>query len=452
MIQLNILVFGALLGAIALLFALAWSRLPSDGRQPVAVYVIGYGFTYCIGGVWIGLTDGDALAAYFHDRLYIPNVGMLGVEYWVILLAPLLIPICVAAALMRRRPANGPTVPSQAPARSHFIAIFAAICAFAVYRVFHGGYGAIEALLSLSSLHGDTATIIERRLELFTIGTTAAFGIIYSTLPTLCHVAIFRAKEAGGSWRVVAVTAILITLGLSLATFQMAPAVVFIVAVTISAANVRFVRMTSAKAVMYGLIFLVLLQGMNGWKFEDWTFLENLRHITLRMPAAYPYYLECFPHAVHFLGADWLGALSGTGADPGGPFVVSRYMYPDGLTGGAMAAPAHVQAYAEGGSINAIATVAVIGLVITGVAILNRRSREGAIAHAAYIQGLVTLYYLTQTSLRGVLWHSYGFFWSLVALALLQAASFRPAGSLAVAARADAVSRVALRKCGLATN
>ncbi|PYR40515.1 MAG: hypothetical protein DMF95_33340 [Acidobacteria bacterium] len=143
------------------------------------------------------------------------------------------------------------------------------------------------------------------------------------------------------------------------------------------------------------------------------------------MPAAFPYYLECFPNTVPFLGADWLGSLTGRGVDPGGPFVIARYMYPDGLSGGAMAAPAHVQGYAEGGVLYSMICVGVIGMLITAVSALSRKSRESAIWHAAYIQGLVAIYYSSQTSFRGIVWHSYGVFWAALPLGLLMAGAFQ---------------------------
>lgn len=84
-----------------------------------------------------------------------------------------------------------------------------------------------------------------------------------------------------------------------------------------------------------------------------------------------------------------------------------------------MAAPAHVQGYAEGGVLNAMIGVVVVGLLVVGVALLRRKSSSGAIWHSLYIQGLVMLYYATQASFRGVIWHSFGLLWSLAPLLLL---------------------------------
>jgi heme/copper-type cytochrome/quinol oxidase subunit 4 len=156
-----------------------------------------------------------------------------------------------------------------------------------------------------------------------------------------------------------------------------------------------------------------------------------MQHLLLRMPSAYLYYLECFPGTVPFFGSDWLGSLTGHGVDPATPFVIARYMYPDAIAGAAMAAPAHVQAYAEGGVLNALFAVGAVAVIVALAGKLYRRSREGAVMHAAYIQALVALYYLTQTSFRGAIWHSYGYVWSAGALAALAVVSWRPSPSMA---------------------
>ena len=426
MFPLNPVTFTVVAAGIALIFSLAWTRLPDEARQPVLVYVGSYLLTYCIGGVWIGLSDGEVLTAYLGDRVNIPSIASFGAEYWYLLLAPLVIPVCAAALLTPRWKRAISSISSNHPTRWQFIAVFGGLASFAIFRIFLSGYGVLDALLSIGNLQGDSTTLVERRMALFDTGTTIAFGIVYSGLPALSHVALFKAKDSRKSWRVIALLAVIATVVLSIATFVIGHAIVFIAALLVSATHLRWVRMTWAKAGTFGLAFLLLLQGANDWKFGDWTFFENARHIFFRMPAAYLYYLDCFPSTVPFLGTDWVGALTGRGVDPGAPFIVSQFMYPGSIAGGAMAAPAHVQGYAEGGVLNAMLCVAMIGVLIAGVALLRRKSRSGAIWHALYIQGLVMLYFSTQGSFRGIVWHSYGFVWSLLPLLLLGTMSLKP--------------------------
>ena len=114
MIPLNFLTFSALAAIIALTFAILWTQLPNAARQPVAVYVGSYLVTYCVGGVWIGLSNGEALTDYFRDRIYIPSVETLGAAYWYVLLAPVIIPVCVTAVLAQQRRARSPVTTSTA--------------------------------------------------------------------------------------------------------------------------------------------------------------------------------------------------------------------------------------------------------------------------------------------------------------------------------------------------
>ena len=275
---------------IALIFAGAWTWLPNDARQPVMVYVGSYLLTYCIGGVWIGLSDGQALASYFKDQsIYIPSVPMLGAEYWYLLLAPLVVPcLCGGSVTQRRkertvqaafdRPAPGSSSWYSPPSLDTRSFAFLAPATASSRRY-----------PTLANLQGDTATLVERRIELFDTGTTAAFGIVYSALPALSHLALFKATNTGKSWHVMALLAIIATFGLSTATFQIAPAAVFLVTLSVSATHLGCVRMTWVKVAACGIAFLLLLQVLNAWKFGKWTLGENLQHIVFRMPAAYPY-------------------------------------------------------------------------------------------------------------------------------------------------------------------
>jgi len=96
----------------------------------------------------------------------------------------------------------------------------------------------------------------------------------------------------------------------------------------------------------------------------------------------------------------------------------------------------------------ALASLSVVGIAIWGVSLLERRSRHGAILHAFYVQGVVTLYYLTQTSFRGVIWHSYGLLWSAVALAGMYIASLGPNLSPTTAVVRRPLPRIGFRPRG----
>src|SRR6185295_8456621 len=98
-----------------------------------------------------------------------------------------------------------------------FVLVFGALAAFAIFRIFRSGYGVLDAVMVIGNSQGDTTALVEKRLELFDTGSTVAFGILYSSLPALAHVALFKAKEAGKAWRLPALLAVLVTAGLLLA-------------------------------------------------------------------------------------------------------------------------------------------------------------------------------------------------------------------------------------------
>src|SRR4051812_24796739 len=101
MVEITVPLVVSALVAVAVVFAVAWRHLPTDGRQPLAVYVVSYVVTYVAGALWIGFTDGDALVSYFRGRLYVPQVEWIGPAFWVVLLAPLVIPVAIMPLFFR---------------------------------------------------------------------------------------------------------------------------------------------------------------------------------------------------------------------------------------------------------------------------------------------------------------------------------------------------------------
>src|SRR6266436_6668589 len=143
MLVLNPVTFSVVALGVALIVGFAWTRLPEEAHQPLLVYLGSYFLTYCIGGIWIGLSDGEVLAAYLGDRMSIPNVGSFGAEYWYLLLAPLVVPVCLAAVLTHRR--KGPIGPASFSHVSlwQFVGVFTGLASFAIFRIFLSGYGVV---------------------------------------------------------------------------------------------------------------------------------------------------------------------------------------------------------------------------------------------------------------------------------------------------------------------
>jgi hypothetical protein len=98
---------------------------------------------------------------------------------------------------------------------------------------------------------------------------------------------------------------------------------------------------------------------------------------------------------------------------------VFQYMYPQVLwVQGAAAAPAHVRAFAQGGFTAAIFVLLLTGVLIALIGRLKNVS-DRPLLFGLYIQGLICLYFLTQTSLRGAFIESYGLKYACFALGML---------------------------------
>ena len=241
-------------------------------------------------------------------------------------------PFYVASARVHRATAPAtPRWPLPEPGLVGFALVFVGLSAVVVYNVFGSGRAVFDVLSTMTALNGDTSTIIERRFALFGGATTATFGTLYSALPALCHVALFKARPSGWRWRLAAGVAIAVTLTLSFATYQIGVATVLIVALMLSACCLQILRITSLKLRLRAPCSSSRTL-LNQWKSQGRS-AKNVQHLLLRMPPRILHYLDCFPGTVPFLGSDWFGALTGHGVDPASPFVIARYMYPDAIAG-----------------------------------------------------------------------------------------------------------------------
>jgi hypothetical protein len=104
---------------------------------------------------------------------------------------------------------------------------------------------------------------------------------------------------------------------------------------------------------------------------------------------------------------------------------------------GAAPAAAHVRAYSQAGMPFALVNLAIVGIVIKAAGGLRSRI-HGPISFALYLQLLIFLYFVTQTSLREAIISCYGIFWAVIALLpliFLQPAGMHPAGTAAATVR-----------------
>jgi hypothetical protein len=405
-----------------LVLATSWRVLDEDSRRVLVIYAGCYAVTYLIGGVWIGLTAGEALRSYLRSQRYTPGPSTFDLTYWLVLWAPFIVPPLMMTLFRRRN--------RRAPARSLSLKVSRfGVAAIAGVTVLSAGFalwraGGVDLYTTsfLQLVYGNSGAILEGRFQIFGLVSSVIFGLIYSGLPALSHVAIASSivwPRVWG-WRLMAWGIVLATALFLLATFQLAPFMVYLAATTMSLIEVGKLRPTPARLLGVFLSALALLQIANTVKFGEWSIGDSLFHLVMRMPSALPYYLDLFPGTLPYSGYTILDALNPYSQDPGNSFIVARTMYPRSPVESAQPAPAHVDAYADFGVFNVLGVLAVIGALLAVVARWRSRRTASPLWHALYIQGLVMVYYLTQTSLRGSIWDSMGLCWSILPIAVLR--------------------------------
>lgn len=402
--------------AICAMWALLWRRLDQDSRRALFVYTGAYLLTYVAGAILIGFSDGDVLADHLKGNVVVPAASDEPFRYWLLLLAPLVLTLPIVAAFQRRSARRSSRGLQFQTGKVEFCLVASVVVAAIAYSS-GGSLPSLYTQADLSGLYGNYSGIVDSRLQLFDSLNARAFGLIYSALPALCHVALFNAKQSGKkAWLTLFGVSSTIA-GVYLAgTFQLAPLAVFGVALVASAEQLGYIELGGRRLVIVaaGLLAVTLL--VNAVKSGEFEIEAAVMALIFRMPMAFPFYVTAFPDSIPFIGIDWTGPMLGRGVDPGTSFSMAQFVYPRSPIGSAMTAPAHVEAYAQGGVLYAMTTIVVIALFIAGVARVRQLARRSAIWHAFYIQSLVMLYYLTQTSLRGVIWDSYGLYWSALSL------------------------------------
>jgi hypothetical protein len=407
------------LGVVALWTAL-WPKFSPDSKRAVFVYAAAYVMTYAIGAVIIGLSGDDLVSSYIQSGLAIPDAaGDVPLRYWLLVLGPLAIPLPLVAILQRRRRSIPKPRHRFEPGMGQFFLLGASVVG--VLAVLLQGTNILSFYRGdFSELYGDYSGIVDSRLQLFDSVNGQAFGLIYSALPALSHVALFNARNRRSkAWMVMFVAWTALTAWCLAGTYQLAPLAVFVIALVLSAEQLGYFTLNARRAffVIGGLFGMILVA--NAVKSGRFDLLDAMSAFIFRMPLAFPFWITAFPDSIPFSGIDWTGPLFGRGPDPGNSFVIAQYMYPRSPLGSAMTAPAHVSAYAQGGLMYSIVMMIVIGLIVAGVSRLRGIAGSSSVWHAMYIQSLVMLYYLTQSSLRGAIWDSYGLYWSIVVLAAL---------------------------------
>jgi hypothetical protein len=414
--------FLILLGLSIASFGVVFKYCDQRARAPYLFFTLPYLVTTVIGATYIGLSDSGIFWRLSDPTLDTSLLAPSGdVRYWFLLYAPFFVPILPMVAFCRGAAVR--PVPRKlrgffgddidAFSFSFVALFFIRSCIMPLAQ--HGYLSNIGTALQSS---GDYQSLIATRTEMMNKLDADFYGVIYIALPALSIVALYQwVRGRGSSWAVLFAVTGLAEVFFILCTVQKAPLFVYAFSIVACLLSLGVVRVWLLVLLSAG--FLSALTFLQTVFIGDWSILQSIVLIVFRMAGSFPYYLSVYPKQIPYMGMNFGLGLLGWGITLDDNTRVFDYMYPQILwVQGAAAAPAHVRAFAQGGPLAAVLLLLLIGGFIAVTARLKAIA-DRPLLFALYVQCLVCLYFLTQTSLRGALLESYGLKYAVFSLGSL---------------------------------
>jgi len=276
---------------------------------------------------------------------------------------------------------------------------------------------------SLVEAQGDYFSMIYNRSKIFDSLGLMFFGLTYMGLPALSHVALFQAfKWCQAKWWLAFLLCFSAVSMLVVLTFQIAPLAVFYLSLIVSGILLKKLSWRMSLSMMS--IVLLMIGVLQFFGRGEWSISETLFLIIFRMANSFPFYMSLFPDVLPYTGIDVGQDMIGIPRGPNPNELVFNYMYPmvRGVQGAAPA-PAHVAAYAQAGLMFSIFTLVIIGLLLNCIGRLGRNCNLCPTNFALYAQSMVSIYYLTQSTLRDFFLTGYGIVWIFISLGFLYIAA-----------------------------
>jgi hypothetical protein len=244
------------------------------------------------------------------------------------------------------------------------------------------------------------------------------YEIAYVSLPALSWVALYKSfQKKSNHWILLYCFQFLVIVFLLLSSVQKAPLLIYLIGVMIGLAYLG--KLKVYRLAMFGVLGLVLLTFMQSYYEDDWTVVMSVFHSIFRLSSSFIYYMAVYPQNEAYQSMNYGLGLLGFGVTMRDNLVIFDYMYPGVYwTQGAAAGASHIRAYTQGGVVWACVAVVITWLFIRLLGRM-RKSLSGPVGFAVLVQSGVTLYYLTQTSLRGAVLESYGLIWGVIPLVAL---------------------------------
>jgi hypothetical protein len=404
-----------------------WRRLDTGVMLPWTIFVVSYFLTTVIGAIIIGMPDGLDYLQLFYPSLDVRFVqDAVNVKYWFLLFLPVtlitLLLLCTRRLILPWEKTISNWFQKEKIIEGYFIEAVILTVLLTFYSLMllatKGYLGNIR--LAFSGVLDFQATILLRHqmMDAMTGRGIYYYEIAYVSLPTLSWIALYRALQSGSNkWRMLFCFQFMVIVFLLLSSMQKAPLLIYLIGVAIALAYM--VKLKVYRLAMLGVISLSLLTFMQSYYEDDWTALMSVFHSVFRLSSSFIYYVTVYPQHEAYQPVNYGLGLLGVGVSMRDNLVVFDYMYPSVFwTQGAAAGASHLRAYSQGGIIWASLATVIVWLLIRLLGRL-RKSLSGPIGFAFLVQSGVTLYHLTQTSLRGAVLESYGLLWGVIPLVAL---------------------------------
>jgi hypothetical protein len=391
-------------------------RIPRRTLIPLAVYLGAYVLTYCIGAVAVAATEGGILEFFWDMAVHIPADILRSPEYWVLLLMPLLV-VPLTVLLLHRR---GDEAAERGPREARPIGVLLPLVLYTVsiaYILQNPTYWAAWRA-PFDYFESDASALYTHRADLLAAMSTVDSAVVYTIAPFLTFVVIQEALRSGRAAH-VSLAAVMTagTVALQLALALSAPTMIFTVTVLVAVGIRRFGRVLLPG----GALTALLAARYMGVKYASRGLLIPLLDPILRMPCIYPYYLW-FVRLEGHRGVQLMALLTAGRAETRTSWstLVGSFVFPSASIAVYTPAPAHVQAFADGGLLYAFFVLVLIGVGIRAAGAIVGSGRDSTLDRAFLMSACGTIYIATQVDLLEVLWGGAGIVWSLLTYALLK--------------------------------
>lgn len=397
---------------IFITFYIGWNSLTPQLKFSFFMYGGAYTITTLVGGTLIGLISNHFALNILES--YGINVALIARKfdfgYWVLLYGPLIIPLWVILAinqcLSRTLTLKWPIL-NQSVSLMSFWFVFLFFLIYFAIKLFD--FVLSDNFLNLINNHNYQSSILFRRQLIVQLRSTF-FGLAYSTMPTFSHVALYQwSKTKSRLWLFTFLISALTITCIYLIIVLKGMLLIYLVSIAFGLYFLKIIKKLNF-VILMGCSVLLLITLYQSLFNNNWHFLDSIYLILFRGSSSFPFYYSLYPKVLPFSG---LHIMSTDNLD------VFNYMY-QGVdwTIGSVSAPSQLIAYSQGGFILALSILILTGFFIYIISLIGSQIR-GPLRYALFMQALVFLYYLTQTSVQAAFITSYGIIWALFGIGIL---------------------------------